>query len=741
MDFTQLTLNTEYRTSIALTSRDFYAPILKVASRYDRAVGFFSSSSLVHIAEGLLPFVNNGGKIRLVASPILSKEDVEAIKLGYEKREDIISKAIQRELYEPQNFRESERLNLLANLIADGRLDIKLALVENNKNYGIYHEKMGVFYDSEGNMIAFSGSNNETYTGMDVNYESFDVFCSWENESDSKRANAKADAFEMIWKGLDPKVSTYIIPDIKDSILKRYMREKVDYRSFDEKDFEPTSEKSGSMEEPFVTTNDKSYGARIPEDIELHDYQISAIDEWQKKDFCGIFDMATGTGKTYTGLGAVARLSEAVDDKLAVFIVCPYQHLVEQWREDIVRFGIDPIVGYGAIPGKQWKSKLTDAIRNQKLKVRKREFFCFVTTNATFSGEFVQEQIRKIKGNALLLVDEAHNFGADYLRKLLTSTFNYRLALSATLDRHGDPDGTQALYDYFGEKCIEYTLDRAIEEGKLTKYKYYPIIVSLSDTERELYADYSRQMAKCLKKGKNGKLVLNDKGKKIALKRARVVAGASSKIDALREYINPYVKDKHILVYCGATRVLDPEKDSTEVEDDDLRQIDVVTDLLGNELGMQVSQFTSNENIEERAILKKEFAGGDTLQALIAIKCLDEGVNIPSIKTAFILASTTNPKEYIQRRGRVLRLSKGKDFAEIYDFITLPRPLDEVTSLTDEEMKRELTLVKNELCRAEEFARISMNCVTSSSVLEEIREAYDLQDYILDFEEDYSYDE
>lgn len=174
---------------------------------------------------------------------------------------------------------------------------------------------------------------------------------------------------------------------------------------------------------------------------------------------------------------------------------------------------MNPIVGYGAIPAKQWKTKLADAVRNQKLRVHKREFFCFVTTNVTFSGDFVQEQIRKIKGNALLVVDEAHNFGADYLSCLLTDKFNYRLALSATLDRHGDPEGTQALYDYFGEKCIEYTLDRAIEENKLTKYKYYPIIVSLSETEREAYGELSRQISKCLIKGKNGKIKLNEKEK------------------------------------------------------------------------------------------------------------------------------------------------------------------------------------------------------------------------------------
>lgn len=736
MSFKELKLNTEYRSSIALTSRDFYAPILKVASKYDRAVGFFSSSSLVHIAEGLLPFVNNGGTMRLVASPILSKEDVEAIKKGYEKRESVIAGAVERELYEPKNFRDSERLNLLANLIADGRLDIKIALVENNKNYGIYHEKMGIFFDEEDNKIAFSGSNNETYTGMDINYEAFDVFCSWENEADAKRADTKANAFEKIWNGLDPKVSTYVVPEVKEYILQKYMTAKVDYQVFDEKDFEPTDDIVSSDE---ISKSDEVYGARVPDHVDLHQYQEDAIDTWQEKGFHGIFDMATGTGKTYTGLGAIARLSEVLEDKLAVFIVCPYQHLVEQWKEDIVKFGMNPIVGYGAIPAKQWKIKLADAVRNQKLKVHKREFFCFVTTNATFSGDFVQEQIRKIKGNALLVVDEAHNFGADYLRCLLTDKFNYRLALSATLDRHGDPEGTQALYDYFGEKCIEYTLDRAIEENKLTKYIYYPIIVSLSETERETYGELSRQISKCLIKGKNRKIKLNEKGKRLALRRARIVAGAVNKIEVLEEVITPYKDNKHILVYCGAARVLEPDKENTEVDEDDLRQIDIVTDLLGNKMKMKVSQFTSNESVEERAVLKREFAAGDTLQALIAIKCLDEGVNIPSIRTAFILASTTNPKEYIQRRGRVLRLAEGKDYAEIYDFITLPRPLDEVCSLTEEEMKRELTLVKNELCRAEEFARIAMNCASCSAVLDDIREAYDLQDYVLEFEEDFDY--
>ncbi len=225
------------------------------------------------------------------------------------------------------------------------------------------------------------------------------------------------------------------------------------------------------------------------------------------------------------------------------------------------------------------------------------------------------------------------------------------------------------------------------------------------------------------------------------MKRARLVAGIEDKLTKLEKCIHPYLNDNHLLVYCGATTLLQDNRDRTDTTEDDLRQIDAVTDLLGNKLNMKVSQFTSKEDIEEREILKREFATGETLQALIAIKCLDEGVNIPAIKTAFILASTTNPKEYIQRRGRVLRLYKGKDHAEIYDFLALPRPLDEVASLTDEELRREISLVRNELARAIEFAQIAMNMGEAEQVIDEIKAAYSINDYKLEFEEDYSYAE
>ena len=412
---------------------------------------------------------------------------------------------------------------------------------------------------------------------------------------------------------------------------------------------------------------------------------------------------------------------------LAVIIVCPYQHLVEQWVEDIVKFNIKPIVGYSSSPQKDWKKRLARAVRDQKLR-RDKSFFCFVCTNATFASTALQDEISKIQSSVLLVVDEAHNFGARSYARLLDDRFTYRLALSATLDRHRDDEGTAILYDFFGKKCIEYSLEKAIEEDKLTKYKYYPILVYLTEDELQQYEQKSYEMSKCLIKGKDGKYKLNKRGEILAMERARIVAGASQKLDALREQIEPYSKDNNILVYCGATNVIDEKADSSVTDEDDIRQIEAVTRILGNEFGMEVAKFTSEENVETRAMIKEQFQKGDRLQAIVAIKCLDEGVNIPGIRTAFILASTTNPKEYIQRRGRVLRKADNKPYAEIYDFVTLPRELDSVSALTTEQAQRDLSLVKNELTRIKEFGRLSMNSMVANDLIWDIQEAYHIVD-------------
>ena len=719
-------VKSEYRSLIDNVVQDFYIPLLKEAVLYRRAVGFFSSSSLVEISKGIAQMASEGGKIQIVASPYLSDEDIEAIKKGYEDRNHIIEKALLSQIAEePSDYYSMERLNLLASLIADGVMDIQIAYTEDKSGIGMYHEKMGIIEDSYGDKIAFSGSNNESRTAMSINYETMDVFRSWGDENETERVRLKENAFYSIWHDTEPNIKVLQFPNITDALIEKYKRKAPNF-DIDNTQFAKRILAYTTMINEGRASN-QPIGARVPSDIELRGYQKEAISVWVGENYHGIFDMATGTGKTLTGLGAISKLSEDLDDVLAVIIVCPYQHLVEQWVEDIVRFNIKPIIGYSSSPQKDWKKRLAKAVRDQKLR-RDKSFFCFVCTNATFSSSVVQDEINKIQSPVLLVVDEAHNFGARTYARLLDDRFTYRLALSATLDRHRDDEGTALLYDFFGKKCIEYSLERAIDEDKLTPYKYHPILVYLNDDELEKYEQKSYEMSKCLIKGKDGKYKLNRRGEILAMERARIVAGASQKLDALREQIEPYTKDNNILVYCGATNVIDEKSDYSTTDESDIRQIEAVTRILGNEFHMEVAKFTSEENMETRATIKEQFQKGDRLQAIVAIKCLDEGVNIPGIRTAFILASTTNPKEYIQRRGRVLRKAKNKPYAEIYDFVTLPRELDAVSGLTMEQAQRDLSLVKNELARVKEIGRLSMNSMEANDLIWDIQEAYHIED-------------
>ena len=711
-------IKSEYRSLIDNVVQDFYVPLLKEAVTYRRAVGFFSSSSLVDISKGIAAIAKRRGKIQLVASPYLSDEDIEAIRNGYEKRNVIIENALLSQLSdENMDFYSMERLNLLANLIAEGILDIRIAYTEDDRGIGMYHEKMGIIEDAEGNKVAFSGSMNESSTAMSINYETIDVFRSWGDEFEANQAQLKENAFVSIWNDTEPNIHVLEFPSISQALIDKYKKKRSSF-DIDELQFFDVPIKRKNV-------SGKRIGARIPKDISLYEYQKEAIVSWTGENYRGIFDMATGTGKTLTGLGAVSKLSEDVCDELSVFILCPYQHLVEQWVEDIVKFNIKPIIGYSASPQKDWKKRLQKAIKDQKFR-KDKSFFCFVTTNATFSSKFVQDIIEEIKTPILLMVDEAHNVGAKTYAKLLDDRFQYRLALSATLDRHRDEEGTAALYNFFGRKCIEYTLERAIREDKLTPYKYYPIVVYLNEDELATYEYYTQEISKCIIKDKNGKTKLNSYGETLVIKRSRVIAAAAQKLDALRREIAPYKNKNSILVYCGATNVINENADRSETDEGDIRQITAVTRILGNEFDMSVAKFTADESMDERNQIKANFSKGERLQVVVAIKCLDEGMNIPGIRTAFILASTTNPKEYIQRRGRVLRKSAGKNFAEIYDFVTLPRPLDDVYSLTKEAASKDLALVRNELERIKEFGKLAMNSMDSHDLIWNIEEAYHL---------------
>ena len=471
-------------------------------------------------------------------------------------------------------------------------------------------------------------------------------------------------------------------------------------------------------------------GPRIPGDIQMRTYQMDAVKEWAKRGYVGIFDMATGTGKTYTALAAVARLFADMSQKLAVIIICPYQHLVEQWKKDIVIFGMKPIICYSASSQKDWRERLKSAIVGFNLDVL--DHFCMVATNATFSIGYVQELMAKLNGNIVLIIDEAHNFGAENLSKTLLSHIPYRLALSATIDRHGDPEGTQKLYEYFGEKCIEYTIKDAIDNNMLTPYYYHPEPVSLNEEELNHYLDLTAKIRKNVHVDKNGRVKLNKSAKMLLIQRARINAGAAEKIGTLRRLMEEYKDDNQILVYCGATTMHDVDYQEGRPPIDEARQIDIVARMLGNDLDMRVSKFTSEENAEERERIKADFAEGTHLQALIAIRCLDEGINIPSIRTAFIMASSTNPKEYVQRRGRVLRKFPGKRYAVIFDFVTLPIPLDQIDKYGSDVIKSVKSLAKREIIRIKDFAAIAENPFDSDSLIAEIQRSYGIENNISD---------
>lgn len=717
MGLRDINIKLEYRGFQDEIVRDFYIPLLEESCLYQRAVGFFSSTSLAEIAKGISRFVENGGKIQLVASPKLPEKDIEDIEKGYKLREEAMKQTILFQLNNPKNFVEEKQLSLLAELIADNVLDIKIAFMETS---GIYHEKMGLFYDEKGDIVAFSGSMNESRMAMLENYETIDTFTSW-TDGDRGRVENKKIAFEKIWNDEEKDIKILKFPELKKEILERYYKGNKSINEILE------------AQEPKVKYAINT--PQMPEEVQLYEYQLDAIKKWRENKFRGIFDMATGSGKTFTGLGAICELSKFLEDNLFVIIVCPYQHLVEQWVEDIKKFNIKPIIGYSASPQRDWKDRLKRSIKKQNLKLDK--FCCFICTNATFSSVDVQDILDMINGDKLLVVDEAHNFGSPRLQKTLNESYKYRLALSATLERHNDTLGTEKLYEFFGKKVIEYDLERAIKEGKLTPYKYYPILVYLDEEELEEYRNLSYEICKHIIE-KDGKKRLDSYGEILAIERSRLIAGAKGKLTKLKEVITPYKDDNYMLVYCGATNVLDPKNDSSDTDKGDIRQIDAVVQILGNQLNMKVGKFTSNETIEERKEIKNAFENRD-LQGLVAIKCLDEGVNIPNIKTAFILASTTNPKEYIQRRGRVLRKSKNidKEYAEIYDFITLPRSLDAVQYLTLEQMKIEIPLVRKELVRIEEFGRLAINSIDARELIFKIKDAYKDNIQYLE-EEDYN---
>ena len=706
MSFKNHNINLRYRSDVNNMPKDVLIPILRETVQYKRAVGFFSTSALVTLSAGLFDMAERGGHVQIICSPKLSEEDIKAIELGYETREKIIEKALTISLTEPIGHFEEERLNLVATMVATGMMEFKIAFLENFTGQNMYHEKYAVFIDEEGNRICHTGGVNESENAYVENFDSMYTFCSWKDESQQEGAKLIESDFDRLWNNSTDKLRVIPFPKIAVEKLLKYKKEQIDWQT-DEKEFHISS---------ILKKQSKFH---IPDGVTLRDYQKQAIDNWFKNGCSGIFSMCTGAGKTFTALACMVRLAERKDDSLAVFIVCPYIHLVGQWEEDVVQWGITPIIAHSKSPQKDWESRLRRAVR--RFISDGVPFIC-ITTNDTFQGNKLHPFVEKLPENdkTLLIVDEAHNFGAERLSLSLPTNIKNRIALSATIRRHMDRSGTNRIFDYFGEECINYGLEQAIEDGALVHYEYYPVPVYLEEDELEEFIYLSNELKRYLI-SEDGKIKLSDAAKPIIYKRTRLLAKARIKIFLLMSLIKPYQKDNNILIYCGATK--------NEDDEGEIRQIDLVTSRLRSEYGMTVQRFTADENLIERQNIKQYFSEG-IYQAITAIKCLDEGVNIPGIKTAFILSSSRNPKEFIQRRGRLLRRSPNKTKAIIYDFVTLPRDLDNVYP---DDYETDRTVILGELARINEFGNLADNRSDAHILMNRIMEAYGVD---IDIEEE-----
>lgn len=453
-----------------------------------------------------------------------------------------------------------------------------------------------------------------------------------------------------------------------------------------------------------------------PDWLEPRAYQREAVEAWINAKGQGILHMATGTGKTVTSLIAATKLADLQGGRLALVVAAPYQHLVDQWAESVEDFGLTPIKAYGS--RSTW---IDDAVAGAtELSAGSRETFALITTHTTFSTDHFQRVLEQLPGAQTLLIgDEVHHMGSPHIREALPQSIRARLGLSATPERWYDEDGTNALMQYFSEGIVfEYGLAEAIKNGYLCEYYYVPHIIQLTADETESYQAISRAIGKRLAQADNGgsssaqtiEFDADEGLQRLLFKRARLIGTAENKLHRLQSILEQQgVEDiHHTLVYCGDGSVKDEEADADGESDAVRRQIEAVTDLLGNDLGIKAHQFTYEEDQTTRERLLNDFESGN-LQALAAIRCLDEGVDVPATETAFMLASSTNPRQFVQRRGRILRTHEDKESAVIHDFIVAP-PLSSGGSETSNgTFSIERNLVKRELERVSLFAETARN--------------------------------
>ena len=699
---------------------DFYRPALKDAILYQRKAGFFSSSTFMDIANEIISMIEKKGRIQLITSPKLSSADIDILQKSVEQKDNLISELCLKEFFDDQDEIKNDFRKLMAYMLVNEidehpQLEIKIAFTEDGQ--GIFHEKLGIIHKTNDDIITFSGSVNETNYAWNKNIENFKAFCSWREGTDKQAVEDDITSFNDLWEKREKKVHIFDLPKaVKEKLLEIRPKSDIEFKEI----FDRVCKKLGFNSEEFEKPRDG-----------LRDYQKDARTNWIENNFKGIFSMATGTGKTFTAFGCMNEFQKS-NKQTVTIIACPQTHLVDQWRKQSKEYNLSvpdedqislerEVTCYGDNP--KWQNELESILMDFDEKLFSGEVliqnFVIYVTHKTLNSKKFKNYILSIKnGKKLLIVDEVHNIGSELSQPALLEEYEARLGLSATPIRHYDEDGTLALMGYFDNVVYELELKEAIDEGHLCNYDYFPYYAELNYEEMEVYDRLTRKIAeKYANKSKHQQD--EDDGNDPEIKRANLIANAVNKLDILQEILDSITIMKQALVYCTSNP-------SPAVPFGSPTQLDNVENILVKNNIVSTSVTFKNPT-KDRGLILQNLAVGH-YDCITAVRCLDEGVDIPSVETAIIMASSGNPKQYIQRRGRVLRTSTktGKQKATIYDILVRPPLPDENSDISTRERK----LVAKELLRHKEFASIALN---RQDAIENIKKVAKM--YKIDFED------
>ena len=642
-------------------ARDFYIPCVSSSIRYDRATGYFGSTIYIIAWSCLKSFVLNEGKMRIICSPYLTEPDRKAINEGYNKDakerllkdfESIFGKSV---LTSPER--------VLACLIAKGTIDIKIAIGNEDPNR-LFHDKIGIFADGK-DLVTFRGSMNETFKGLsdDGNFESIDVFKTWGDNSEYERCNEIEKEFTRIWNNEGTRVKSISLPNkILDLIKKHASR----IENWEE-----------ALEETLILVDErKSWSAdKRPNGKRPRAHQLQALKNWEMNGRRGIFEHATGSGKTFTAMCAIRK---CIEEGCPILVIVPSISLMMQWKKELSETLSDMNLTFLLCGTGHNSWKIDRTLYFYTKPDSDISTIVIAVADTASSQEFVDLVYKS--SNLLVVCDEVHSLGSERRRNVFSINASYRLGLSATPKRYNDLEGTNTIINYFG-KILEpkYSLKEAINDNVLCRYFYHPQVVSLTPEEQEQWTEISREISKKIarhEKDESWRLQGDTYLQRLLIRRARIVKRAVGKLDLSIQILrNNYKEGQRWIIYC-----------------DDKEQMFAVRNKLKAITGKTLLYHSDMSDSEKEATLKFFSEVGGIVDS---IKCLDEGIDIPETSHALILASSQNPREYIQRRGRILRKSAPKRIAYLYDAIVVPDNLDE----TD----RCIKIVETEISRAIQF--------------------------------------